>query len=380
MSAARNERGSVRGLLLLALIASGAALAWVASRALAPHPAAPGLDAGASGAGGPANGAASKPGAAGRSSSGRSAVAGGEPDPDAKDKASVPAAPAPAWAECLDRDDPDRVRECLRSMLGDHPDPSQVAQVLCTDPRTTNAQEVRVQGEAVARTRNAWILVTEALARVSPAEALDWIDKVNLGCKRYQEHDLFRDCLAARRDQDPAWFREFRATLIPERLFDPAAGEAGIQVTTLFLEQKDPEVLAWVEAGSRGELGGTTDQIDRAIGISLAFEQAGTVRFDHLRSVIASARVPGKGATGSTLVHALLDPNSWPEGQPRPALDALLSLLYDERFQESAAATMCLSFTAEAPAGCDPASWSAIRARGFEIANQIGLVMPGVQR
>jgi hypothetical protein len=270
-----------------------------------------------------------------------------------------------AWVECLKQSDPVLVRACLESRLDPDPNPGELAGFLCLDERDRNLYDLHV------------ILVSEALARIPSSQALDWIDQVQLGCRRYQESSFLIKCLAQREKDDPAWIAGLRETLTPDRLFSPEAGEAGIQLTTFFLKKGDLQVRQWIEAGARGEWGGTPEQIDRAIGISLTVQDPGTPRLSHLRSVIASASVPAGGATGSTFVHALLDANAWPDRDSAKALDTLMSVLYDDRFQESAAATLCLTMPVDPQKGCDPATWLAIRARALEIANQIGLVMPG---
>ncbi len=257
------------------------------------------------------------------------------------------------------------MRACLATRLSAHHDAAEIAHFLCSDARHADLHLT---------------LVSEALSQVGPADAMTWIGELEVACRRYLEWGLLEAALTIREQKDPAWFLAFRQTLTPERLFAPDAGEAGILLSTLFLKKGDLEVRAWIESGARGEWGGTGEQIDRAIAVSLTAQAPGNEMLAHLRSVVASAGVPGGGSMGSTFVHAFLDARAWPEGQSSAALDSLASLLYDDRFAESAAATVCLSFPVEAPAGCDAAAWAAIRARSLAIANKIGLLIPDSKR
>jgi hypothetical protein len=268
-------------------------------------------------------------------------------------------------AGCLKRGDAESVRECLRSRLAATPEPASIAQILCTDDETADQH---------------LILVTEALARLPASDALHWIDAMQRRCRRYQESDFLSACLLARKEQDPSWFSEVRATMTPQRLFSPDGDEAGIQIAVLFARQGDSEVREWIQAGARGDWGGTLKQIDRAMGLSISLQAPGTEWLSNLQSIIHSTSIPEGGAIGSTFVHALLDPRAWPDGTSAPALDTLVTVLYDPRFQDSAAATVCLSFPSAAPQGCDPTMWSLIRARASEVAGQIGLSIPSQAR
>jgi len=257
----------------------------------------------------------------------------------------------------------------LSSRLAAYPDPLEIATFLCSDQSSG-----QMRGDLHV------ILVNHALALLPATEVLGWTSQLQVGCRQMLEWNVLETALALREAQDAAWFAEFRRTLTPELLFDPEAGEAGILVSFLFLRKGDAELRSWIEAGARGELGGTAEQIDRAIGVSRMAQAPGSEMLAHLQAVITSAQVPGGGAIGSTFVHALLDQSAWPDGGSRPALETLLSVLYDERFQESAAAMICMTLPVEPPEGCDPDRWAAVRARALEIADQIGLVLPDAKR
>jgi len=206
--------------------------------------------------------------------------------------------------------------------------------------------------------------------------ALEWIGPAEAECPRLLGWGDLEGAFASCASLDPAWFQAFRQNLSPEALFDPRSGEAGILVSVAFLKQGDLEMRTWIEKGARGDFGGSSAQIDRAIGAGLAIQGQGEERLSFLRSVLASSSVTGEAGIGATFVHQLVDSRSWPEGQSSAALDTLMQVLYEPRFQESAAATICLQFAADAPSGCDPNLWSEIRARSLEIAHGIGLVIP----
>ena len=365
MQAARTRRGATRGLLLVGVIVLAAGTAWLAGTARNPEHARP--DAAPDGRAPEAETASPhrEPALAADAPGDRRTRAGSPASAPAPSVAAPPKYREPAWAACLDAVDPDAVRACLASHLDAHPDPAEIARFLCSDARHAELHLT---------------LVSEALTRIAAPEAMTWIGQLEVGCRRYLEWGLLEAALTIREQRDPEWFLAFRQTLTPERLFATEAGEAGILITTLFLKKGDLEVRSWMESGARGEWGGTAEQIDRAIAVSLRAQTPGDETLAHLRSVIGSSGVPGGGSTGSTFVHALLDARAWPEGHSAGALETLTSLLYDDRFQESAAATVCLTFPVEPPSGCDPAAWAQIRARSLEIANKIGLVMPDAKR
>jgi hypothetical protein len=269
--------------------------------------------------------------------------------------------PDPEVAGCLALEDLDAFRKCVAARLDAKPDARAIARLLCRRSKSHDANR---------------ILLAEALLRVTPARVLEWIGPAESECPRLlgwgDLEGAFADCGA----RDPAWLQAFRQNLSPESLFDPRSGEAGILVAVSFLKKGDLEMRTWIEQGARGEFGGTSAQIDRAIGAALVIQATGDERLAFLRSVLASPSVPGEAGVGATLVHQLVDTKSWPDGQSSAALDTMMQVLYEPRYEDSAAATICLQFTNEAPPGCDPNLWSAIRARAIEIAHGIGLVMP----
>lgn len=269
--------------------------------------------------------------------------------------------PDPDVAACLALEDLDAFRNCVASRLDAKPDARAIARLICRRSKSHEANRT---------------LLGEALLRVTPARALEWIGPAEAECPRLLGWGDLEGAFAYCANRDPAWLEAFRQNLSPESLFDPRSGEAGILVAASFLEKGDAEMRTWIEKGARGDFGGTPAQVDRAIGAGLVVQGSGEERLSFLRSVLASPSVPGEAGVGATFVHQLVDTRSWPEGQSSAALDTLMQVLYEPRFQDSAAATICLQFTAEAPFGCDPNLWSAIRARAIEIAHGIGLVMP----
>lgn len=356
------EAGRASAPLLVAIVLGTAGLAWLGGRnwkTAEPHPVAR-SEPPSAGTRPPAEGA----GTAIPSESDGSRARHAEDRPSAPREAAVPS-PSADLAGCLRDKDAEAVRECLRSRLDARPESARIAHILCSDTENSDQH---------------LILVTEAMSRIPAAEVLEWLDDLQTRCRRYQESDFLSACLLARRGQDPSWFAGFRSTLTPERLFDPSADEAGIQIAALFIREGDPEVRDWIQAGARGEFGGTLRQIDRAIGVSISMQAPGEEWLSNLRSIIQSADIPEGGALGSTFVHALLDSRAWPNNSSAPALDTLVTVLYDPRFQDSAAATLCLSFTPHPPNGCDAAMWDVVRSRALEVAAQIGLSIPGQSR
>ena len=357
-TAGDGPRGSARGGLILGFVAAAAGVGWLAW-SLRPHP-------------GRGTAAVHPPATSGAPRSGSSA-APDEPlspgrtiaDPAAAAPtaaaASASSATDPDVAACLAIEDLEALRACVEKRLDEKPDARAIARLICRRSKSHDANR---------------ILLGAALLRITPARALEWMGPAEAECPRLLGWGDLEGAFASCALRDPAWFQAFRQNLSPETLFDPRSGESGILVAVTFLKQGDLEMRTWIEKGARGDFGGTSAQIDRAIGAGLAVQGTGDERLGFLRSVLASSSVTGEAGIGATLAHQLIDARSWPEGQSSAALDTLMQVLYEPRFQDSAAATICLQFTAEAPAGCDPSLWSEIRARSLEIAHGIGLVIP----
>jgi hypothetical protein len=258
-------------------------------------------------------------------------------------------------------EDPEAMRRCIDARLGPNPDARAIARALCRELPSHAANRM---------------VLGEALLRIPPTQVLAWTGPAEAECPRLLGWGDLENALAWCETRDSAWFQAFRQTLSPETLFDPASGEAGILFSVYFLKQGDLEMRTWLEKGAHGEWGGTSAQIDRAIGASLTLPRSSEERLAFLRSVLASANVPGEAGVGATFAIQLLDARTWPDGKSAAALDTMMQVLYEPRFQESAAATICLQFPVDPPPGCDAEMWSAIRARAFELARAIGLVLP----
>ena len=277
-------------LIPLALVASAAATAIVIGRLSRPSGSAerPGSPAAAPSATRRESRASEIPIGDPESSSSRAAVQPGEPDRPLPPAASPRA--DPGWAACLDRKDEAAIRSCLREALPPLPSAVEIARWMCSDRRDMSRHEV---------------LVGEALARRQGADALEWLDALQKECNRYQEAGFLEACVASLRRRDPSWSAAFQKSFTPERLFDPQSGIVGVQLAGLLAQEGDLEARKWLESGARGELGGSFDQIDRALAVSIALEQPGAEWLGHLQSVLQSPRVPAGGAIGSTLGDAL---------------------------------------------------------------------------
>lgn len=352
----RGRRGSGRATLILGVVAAGSILAWLAWIEL--------------GDGG------KPPRFSAVSASRETSAPGDAPAPselDAGERRSATQPPAPSmpenapraaekdWTSCLEIVEAEALRRCLAEHLGPNPDARAIARVLCGKSPSHQANRAAI---------------AEALLRVPPGEAIAWIGPAEAECPRLLGWGDLENALEAIEARDPAWFSAFRQSMTPDVLFDPDSGEAGILFSVWFLKRGDLEMRTWIEKGAHGAWGGTSAQIDRAIGASLTIQRSGEEQLRFLRSVLEVPNIPGEAGIGSTFVNQLLNTRSWPEGQSSAALETLMQVLYEPRYEESAAATICLHFPVDAPPGCDPDMWAAIRARAIEVARAIGLVMP----
>jgi hypothetical protein len=365
LSCARRERGSTRGILVLGIVAIGAGLAWLAQEALR----APCVGSSPEGRSERGEVLASPPAIpaslAGESPGGQRKSVDGTRAPRPRPPTNPPASGAPEtpWTACLDRGDEERIWDCLRAHLDPHPDGSAIGKFLCRgghDPTTSQA-----------------LLLAAALDRISAEEVLPWLHQIEIACPRFLGWSVLEHAMEQQRIRDPAWHQQFLAALTPERIFDEDAGESGILLSAHFLEKGDLAVRDWIERGACGDWGGTSEQIERALGLALAVERTPEERLAFLRTVFTSESVPGDGAFGSTFVQELLSPRTISGSDSTGALEAIQAVLCEPRFRDSAAATICLRFKDEPPPGCDRATWAALRARALEIAREIGLVIPG---
>jgi len=261
-----------------------------------------------------------------------------------------------AWAPCLDLADPETLRSCVRQRLGREVSAEDLAEWVCRDGREFEQH---------------FLLVSEALARVPAAHALGWLEAFQETCPRYQESWFLHLCLSWVRSRDPGWEEVFRSSFTPERLFDPARGETAVQLACAFARDGDLSLRAWLEEGARGEWGGSELQIDRALAVSAGMHDPGSDWLDYLRSVAQAPSTPAGEHIGSTLVAALLHESARLEGDRSSAFDTLEEVLYDPRFQSSAAAMVLRGCPETAPEGGDAGTWRAIRDRAREIAEAL---------
>lgn len=351
------QRPLRRGLLVAGSVAVAAGIAWVAARSRRPEPG-PGVPEGQVGrVNSPAGSPAGPAPLAAETAAGQRTTAAVDPSTAGPAHSSNL-----AWSACLDHGDETRIWDCLRVHLDPHPDAKEVGRHLCTsgqDPATSQA-----------------LLLGAALDRMPAADALSWLREVEVACPRFLGWSVLEHAIEQLRARDPAWLQQFVAALTPDRLFAEQSGESGLLLAAHLREKGDLEIREWVERGARGEWGGTAEQIERAIGLSLAVDRTPADRLEFLRSVLASESVPGDGSLGSTFVLELLNPKTIAGGDSASALDTIEAALCDPRFKESAAATLCLRYKDDPPAGCDPVAWKKLRGRALEIGREIGLVIP----
>ena len=215
------------------------------------------------------------------------------------------------------------------------------------------------------------MVITEVLGMWSPELALDQLDAFQQSCRRYRESFFLDDCLSYMRDVDPSWFSIFAATLTPARAFREGAGVVAVQLAYgLAMEGYEP-ARDLVEAGARGEFGGTDAQIRRAMGVGFGIQEKGRPVLDFLVSIAESTAIPNGTRAGSELAALLLMRDCWPDGDSRPALEVLLGILDNPRFSESAALQVLYVGNDPEP-GSDPELWTRVVERARTIGGTLG--------
>jgi hypothetical protein len=190
-------------------------------------------------------------------------------------------------------------------------------------------------------------------------------------CDLYSTSYFFHSCLDYAREHQRWWYEAALASLSPELAF---GAESRIPIRLAGVFARDSErVRAWLEVGSRGELGGSPGQILQAISTSLTLQADGEERLRYIESVINSPFMPPSGGAGSRLAGALLWWQSWPNGTNTSAALHLLSrLLHDSRFEVSAARKLLADYKDEPADEYDAQTWRSLRERARSVVAAAG--------
>lgn len=246
-------------------------------------------------------------------------------------------------------------RSCMHGLDLDFISPSQLAEWICSSGH--GAQKEALAAEAVLLGRPA-------------LEFLGFIDEVQSLCEEISQGMLWHSVIMSAEETAPNWVSAVRMEMTPERIFS-SESEALVQLAQTFIGAGDEYLLAVLEDGGRGFLGGSPEQTDRAAMIACDLRPEGEPYVSYLESLIDSPETTSGIGMGCTLAHYLTASKAQMDGDSSRALEALNRALDDERFRLSAAAQLLADHTDEpVPAGFDKSGWAALMHRASPILRQ----------
>ncbi len=225
---------------------------------------------------------------------------------------------------------------CIRTMLGRSiPSPRELGRTICNGP-DAYAAYVRLLGET--------------LLRIPPGQAIRFVGDVQLHCDRYRETPIHMDALAWSSALDPEWFESVKRVTAAAVVFDPSTSEGAVQALQFIAGKGDERTRVMIEAGGRGDLGGSGPQVLRAAMIALAIESSPVARLNYVRSLLASSHLARGELLGCQIAHQLASSGTWPDGDCEPALSVLCEALEDPRIRSEVAAQLARGENSPIPA------------------------------
>jgi hypothetical protein len=189
---------------------------------------------------------------------------------------------------------PDEVRDCIRAGLGASvPTPAELAAMACAGGAPDGAD---------------FLLGVEVVHRWDPAEVPARIAELGGLCAGSEDLSiaLVRDLYAT----DPAWCNRVAASIRPELAFSEA-GEGRRSVLVLahaLAEVGFQDLRLLLEAGARGDFGGSDEQGAFALVNAWALQGEEPGRIEFLSSVVDAPNFRGRAQEMRNLVECAIDP------------------------------------------------------------------------
>lgn len=240
---------------------------------------------------------------------GRSAV---EPIEEPVDPAPIEAPELdPEWLQCAMAGSPQGVRQCVGQYVpAGGFSPEELAAVVCTDTDFPSVERY---------------LLMESVARWNPDRA-----PAELG--RFQElcgdkNFWWMEFLGSIRRDRPDWSYRFAEAIEPTDLFNSRSDIALVDIAMNLAQSEAPQLKKLLEAGARGEHGGSAPQVARATLGALRMQGTDRTRMDFIRTVLASENQLGGPEQGRTLVQWTLNPRMIRQGRVNEVIEVLDLLL-----------------------------------------------------
>ncbi len=222
------------------------------------------------------------------------------------------------WRRCTGLN-PIEVRDCIRTGLaGRALAPEELAGMVCAPAPPDGADR---------------LLIEEAVYLWPPEEVPQRIRAFQELCP--ESESVWLGLVQELLPRDPAWCARFSAALRPELAFS-AGGSAELALVDALATAGFEEQRAVLEAGARGDWGGSEEQVAFALVNAWGLQRDPGARGEFLLSVMRSPNFTGRAHEVSTLVDCAVDPAAVDEDVPR-ALGLVEELLSNPRLGTEAA-------------------------------------------
>ncbi len=214
---------------------------------------------------------------------------------------------------------PAAVRDCIRDGLaGRALAPEELARMVCTSAPPDGADRLQIEQAVYLWQPEDVPQRIRAFQELCPASETVWLG-------------LVRELLP----RDPVWCARFSAALRPELAFSPGSS-AVLGLVNALAEAGFEEQRAVLEAGARGDWGGSEQQIGFALTHAWGLQRDAQARGEFLSSVIRSPNFPARSHVVTTLVDCATDPAAVDE-DVHGALGLVEELLSNPRVETEAA-------------------------------------------
>ena len=224
-------------------------------------------------------------------------------------------------------------------------------------------------------------LLGELLLTTPPEEALELLVDLCAHCRvsSQRTHD-FRAALRRAFERDPLWRARFLASLAPQELFATGNGDCVGHLLGNLVRDGARELLPLAEAVARGDhrapLGARTEALLAAFFARWDRRE----RLTFLDEVLTTGPDDQRRDLTSLVVALLLNPESWPERDARPALDRVERLVADPVLGERATMAVLRNGTASRPPeGVDAERWTSLWDACEAVARRRGGVIGGTE-
>jgi hypothetical protein len=172
---------------------------------------------------------------------------------------------------------------------------------------------------------------------------------------------------------DRRWVGELESSMTSDALFTGRSSTQGLLLAELFIRAGNGAIANILENGGRGEYGGSNEEVNRAVAVSLFVTSTGqwdANRSDnawvYADSLVKSPTTPA--CVGDMLGAFLPSKQTWPGGDSTPALSTLSLAMDDPRFTERIAGALFYMQKPAGPDGCNKVLWDEVYAKVLAVA------------